>query len=486
MGCRSRCNSLSRSRPVFYVHGVDSAAGASAFTRCAQYQESGSTLILVLGAIAVATMLAVSYLIFTDNLREQAARTLNQDQREIGLEQQILKIEKVIRDQLQHDSAFDLRNPSASPSPVFRASIVGQDDTTVLRSTPIETATDFPNLKPLSESDPFAAAQALVHLIDLTATDKPALGGQQRLPNVQLTLSPQIAVREIPVSQFTVYSAADPFTVTTDIFDASGQVGRIFSESSITVSGVWSSSYPVLAKGQINFNIGASLRVADTNSSSGPIGLSTNTWTAGSVPNDFLAEARTRLDAKFITGDVLPLENVPADQIYDSTSGRVLNFALLQAECDLVVVAQAWRVPDADGYRVTVNSPKTGASYTGRLSYGHAGGGRNHSSQSVAFVAYNNKDNAAQIFLAFDYRRLPGNVSSVYLVVFDNSGRPVNNAVVLVRGAQTLTGPLSIVSPHPIVVAGDLNQTANACSLITDQDVQAQPAEWGSSSVGAL
>jgi hypothetical protein len=442
--------------------------------------------VLVLGAIVIAAMLAVSYLIFTDNLREQAARTLDQDQREIGLERQILATEKLIRDQLQHDSTLDLSDALANSSPAFRATILGQEDATVLKSTPIETVTGFPNLKPLTDNDPFAAAQALVHLIDLTAIDKRARNGQRRLSNVQLTLTPRIAVREIPVSQFTVYSAADPFTIAPGTFDANGEVGRIFSESSITVSGDWSSSYPILAKGQITFNSGASLRVADANSSSGPIGLSTNTWTPSSVSNDFFAEARTELDSKFITGDVLPLENVPSDQIYDSASGRVLNFGLLQAECDLVVVVQAWRPPDADGYWVMVNAPKTGASYSGWLSYAHAGGGQNHSTQSVAFVAYNNKDNTAQIFLAFDYQGLPSNVSSVYLVVLDNRGKPVSNAVVLVRGAQTLSAPLSIVSPHPIVIAGDFNQTASACSLITDQDVQAQPADWGSPSVGNL
>jgi hypothetical protein len=451
-----------------------------------RYRKSGSTLILVLGAIFIAAMIAVSYLVFTDNVREQAARTLNQDQREIGLEEQILQTEKEIRSQLQHASVLVLSDPSASPSPVLRASVVGQDDATVLKAMPVETTADFSSLSTLSNSDPFAAARARVHLIDLTAVSKPVFEGQQRLANAQLTLTPQIAVREIPVSQFTVYSAADPFSVAPSIFDLSENVGRIFSESAITVSGTWSSLYPILAKGQITFNSGASLQVSDTNSSSGLIGLSTNTSAIGSNPNEFLASARTQLDSKFITGDVLPLENVPSDQIYDSTSERVLNFTLLQQKCDLSVVAQTSRVADADGYWVSVTAPKTGASYSGLFSYPHAGRAQNRDTQLVPFVAYNNKNDTTQTLLAFDYQRLPSGFSSVYLVVVDGSGKPVKNAVVLVRGAQTLTGPLSIVSPHPIVIAGNFNQTASACSLITDQDVQAQPPDWGTPSVGRL
>jgi hypothetical protein len=38
--------------------------------------EFGSTLILVLGAVCVTALIAVSYLIFTDNFRESAASPL--------------------------------------------------------------------------------------------------------------------------------------------------------------------------------------------------------------------------------------------------------------------------------------------------------------------------------------------------------------------------------------------------------------------------
>ncbi len=61
---------------------------------------SGSTLVLVLAAIVIAATIAVSYLIFADNLRERAARTLEQDQREITTEQGILEIEEQVRMQL--------------------------------------------------------------------------------------------------------------------------------------------------------------------------------------------------------------------------------------------------------------------------------------------------------------------------------------------------------------------------------------------------
>jgi hypothetical protein len=111
---------------------------------------------------------------------------------------------------------------------------------------------------------------------------------------------------------------------------------------------------------------------------------------------------------------------------------------------------------------------------------------------TAPFVAFPNKEDPtkAQILLAFDYRRLPkGYSGSIYLVAEDSTGNPAATAILLVRGAQTLNGPLSIVSPHPIVIAGDFNQPtvgdAPACSIITAQDVQTEAADWASATLGA-
>lgn len=437
--------------------------------------ESGSTLVLVLGAVVVAAMIAVSYLIFVDNLREQAGRTLDQDQRAITTEQGILEIEQRVRKQLLSSASADLypKDPVSSEPLSFNTALDGQSDSTALNVTPM-WVTGSGSVAKLSDGDPFAAALARVQLIDLKVVSRGASDG--RLGDLRLTATPQIAVREIPVSQFTVYSAGDPFLVARTPFAGDAEVGRLFSESSVAVTANFSSSYPIVSKGQVTFQ-GGSLQVSDTDSSNGQIGLSTTTDSP-----IFWAAARTQLDSRFITGDVLPIESAPLDGIYD-TSGTALNFTFLQSQCDLVVVAQvSGHADDNNGYQVMVVG-RTGMPYPN---------GTDQKKATAPFVAFLNRDDPTktQILLAFDYKRLPkGYSGSIYLVAEDSTANPASTAIVVIRGAQILNGPLSIVSPHPIVIAGDFNQPtvgdAPACSIITAQDVQTQTADWANATLGA-
>ena len=160
-------------------------------------RKSGSTLVLVLAAVVVATLIAVSYLIFTDNFRERAARTLDQDQREITAEQGILEIEEQVRKQLISSGSAGLGTVNANQSLSFTNTLVGHSDTPLLTVAPIVRLQDRANLTSLVNSDPFAAALARVQLLDVTVLSERVLDERQRLPDVQLTVTSQIAVREI-------------------------------------------------------------------------------------------------------------------------------------------------------------------------------------------------------------------------------------------------------------------------------------------------
>ena len=440
----------------------------------------GSTLVLVLAAVVVAAMIAVSYLIFTDNFRERAARTLDQDQREITAEQGILEIEEQVRKQLISSGSADLGAVDANQSLSFTKTLVGHSETPTLTVAPIVRLQDRANLTSLVNGDPFEAALARVQLLDVTAVSKTVPDERQRLPDVQLTVTPPIAVREIPVSQFTVYSAGDPFVIAPAPFGTN--VGRVFSQSSISITARFSSDFPVISKDQVTFNSG-SLQITDVDSPNGLVGVSTNTEMGGPTPgspHDFLAYARTRFDSKLITNDVLPIECAPVDLMYDTSSSRGLNFDLLQKQCDLIVVAYVGSAfNEKTGYQMVV---------TGRngVSYATLYPGEGRPKESVPLAAYRNKDNPGQILVALDYRKLPRNFTSVYLVAQDGTGKPATNAIVLIRGAQTVNGPLSIVTPHPIVIAGDFNAVGDAfpCSIITAQDVRTQSANWANDSLG--
>jgi hypothetical protein len=448
--------------------------------RWSNRRKSGSTLVLVLAAVAIAAMIAVSYLIFADNLRERAARTLEQDQRVITTEQGILEIEEQVRMQLISLGFADLGTVDPNQSFSFDKALVGHSDSATLSVAPIVRLEDRANLTSLVNGDPFEAAMARVQLVDLTALSKTVPNSKQRLSDVQLTARPQIAIREIPVSQFTVYSAGDPFVIAPTPFGTN--VGRVFSQSTIRIAAGFSSAFPVVSKDQVTFDSG-SLQFTDVDSPSGLIGVSMNTEMAGPTPgspHDFLAYARTQFDSRLITSDVLPVECAPLDLIYDTSSRRGLNFDLLQRQCDLTVIAYiGGTFNDKIGYRMVVTG-RNGTSYSKLCP------GEGRPKESVPLVAYPNKDNPGQILLAFNYKKLSGNFTSVFLVAQDGTGKPSTNAVVLIRGAQKLSGPLSVVTPNPIVIAGDFNVVGDAfpCSIITAQDVQTRPANWANDFLG--
>jgi hypothetical protein len=443
-------------------------------------REFGSTLILVLVTVFVGALIAVSYLIFTDNFRERAARTLDQDQRVMAVEQGILEVEEQIRKQLVSSGVADLGVINASQPLSFDKTLVGHSDSSTLFVGPIVRLEDRTNLTSLVNGDPFEAAMARVQLLDLTALSKTTSTGKQRLFSIQLTATPEIAIREIPVSQFTVYSAGDPFVIAPTPFGTN--VGRVFCQSAIKVVAGFSSAFPVVSRDQVTFEAG-SFQFTDTDSPNGLVGVSMNTEMAGPIPgspHDFLAYARTRFDSRLITNDVLPVECAPVDLMYDTSSGRALNFNLLQKQCDLTVVAYvASTFNDKTGYRMMVTG-RTGISYLTL----YPGEGR--PKESVPLVAYPNKDSPGEVLLVFDCKRFPAKFGSLYLVAQDSAGRPATNAVVLVRGAQTLKGPLSIVTPHPVVIAGDFNAIGDSfpASIITSQDIRTRPADWANDFLG--
>ena len=312
-----------------------------------------------------------------------------------------------------------------------------------------------------------------------------------RLPDLSITDHPQIAVREIPVSQFTVFSAGDSFTLGTTVF--SQDIGRVFSESTLSVAGSFSSEFTVVAGQNVNLQEG-SLRVRDPSGNDASVTLANNTQN----PN-FLPDARTSLDSRVVTGNVLPIDSAALNSVYasgnsgqDASNG--LNLALLKAQCDVLVVARpdiAITTPNGKGYLVTAVGKTGGKS----LTYALATNSAPHSQatpgqQTVAFAAAQNKQNPSQTILTLGLSAVRRGT-----VCFCFHGRPKSgcpycplNAVILIRGAQGLAGPLSIVSPHPIIIAGDFNSSggddAPPASIITPANLQTVAADWGSDLFG--
>jgi hypothetical protein len=453
---------------------------------------SGAVLVYVLVLVVIAGIIGASYLAFVDNQRATTERNLNQDGLRISTEQALLSLESAIRQNLLASGEVDLASLNHSgPVAGLSLSLSSTADGTsnnVLRVQPFFDADDLGQYIPLPDKkDLFGQAYARQTTIDVSITTQSTVPNV-RLPNLIVNDQPQIAVREIPVSQFTIFSAANSFTLSPAVL--SQDVGRVFSKSTISVSGSFSSDFPIVAGQNVAFTGGNdSLQVKDPSENGASIQLSSDTQS-----QSFLADARTSLDTRIITGSVLPIDSAPLNSVYEADNGGqsayALNLSLLQAQCKILAVAQPGKpitTPNGQkGYLVQVTGNEGGpnlaypiATKAGSQSQG------TFSRQTVAFAAAQSKQNPAQTILALDFAA-PGakQLSSVFLVVEDPNGNPLPNAVILIRGAVTLSGPVSIISPHPIIIAGDFNDDSQPASIITPGNLQTVAADWGSDVFG--
>jgi|GEM_PF-2220339 len=455
---------------------------------------SGSVLVYVLVLVVIAGIIGASYLTFVDNQRATTARNLNQDALRISTEQALLGLESAIRNELLTNGEVNLaRLNQSGPVAGLSLSLSSTTDGTgnnVLRVQPFADTGDTGEYTPLlDKKDLFGQAYARQTTIDVNITTKSSVPNV-RLPDLTVTDQPQIAVREIPVSQFTIFSAANSFTLSPAV--SSQVIGRVFSKSTISVSGSFSSEFPIVAGQNVAFTGGKdSLQVKDPSGNNAWIQLTSDTQSS-----DFLADARTSLDTRVVTGSVLPIDSAPLNSIYETNDSAQavstgLNLSLLQTQCSTLVVARPDKpITTANGQKeclVQVGGSVGGASLAYPMT-ATKGGSQSQGAvnrQTVAFAAAQSKQNPSQTILAFDLA-LPTakQLSSVFLVVQDPAGNPLPNAVILIRGARTLTGPVSIISPHPIIIAGDFNDDSQPASIITPANLQTVAADWGSDVFG--
>jgi hypothetical protein len=487
-----RAKALGRSvRPL---HGQEPPLSVSASRPRIKSDErsaSGSVLVYVLVLVVIAGIIGASYLTFVDSQRATTARNLNQDALRISTEQALLSLESAIRNELLTNGEVNLARLNQSGLvaglSLSLSSTIDGTGNNVLRVQPFADTGDTGEYTPLlDKKDLFGQAYARQTTIDVNITTKSAVPNV-RLPDLTVTDQPQIAVREIPVSQFTIFSAANSFTLSPAVL--SQDIGRVFSKSTISVSGSFSSEFPVVAGQSVAFTGGKDLlQVKDPSGNNTSIQLSSDTQS-----QDFLADARTSYDTRVVTGSVLPIDSAPLNSVYEADnsgqSAYALNLSLLQAQCSLVVVARPdIPVTTPTGQkecRVTTIPQNANLSYPVTSTKGASQSQGTASRQTVAFAAAQSKQNPSQTILAFDLA-LPTakQLSSIFLVVQDPGGNPLPNAVILIRGARTLTGPVSIISPHPIIIAGDFNDDSQPASIITPANLQTVAADWGSDVFG--
>jgi hypothetical protein len=471
--------------------------------------ERGSVLVIVIAGIAVASVIVGSYLFFIDDQRERAGRGSDDTVTQIRLEENVFLIQREIELGVKTKGAIDLSEISS----YIRSLPVSLPSKTWLNLTlngyaggiaPIESCASPETFLASLENhgDPFLGARASVLSVGIESSAFTLAGIASRLSYKKLVLTPQIDVRAIPVSQFTVFALGAGLDI--DSANFTGAIGRIFALRDVQLSGTFSTNYPIVSGGNISME--EPLTVAlDANS---PIQFQSG-QIAYAQPGDsneaaWLAEARTQYNSAIINPGSLPVSlslppaaNGTASESVEN-AGSGLDLATIRNRCDLLVLVQAdnqgkyeisairgnagWLLPDAQLERsaTTVTSGpavnvKPPLKRTARQD------------SPVVVRAVGTIGMNKQIVAAFNYGALrPGARQQIHTIYFEFD-KSISDAAVLVRGAGILQGGFTIASQWPVLVAGDFNvgQNPAAASILTTQAVSSVDANFGNSIFGA-
>ncbi|HEY0791972.1 MAG TPA: hypothetical protein VGD78_12985 [Chthoniobacterales bacterium] len=437
---------------------------------------AGSALIYVVAAVGLASMAAVGYLSFTNYHRERAARELSGVGHAIDLETRVLRVKAAVQAEAVAEAKVDLamalqagKSSSATPTHLDLQRGDGEGNLVTLDRFADPTGV----LEPLSlPGDPFTGAQARVTPLNLDAWMDAEVAGNSRNIDERLVEKPEIDVRQIPLSEFTVFAAAGANRLNAQNFN--GDIGRVFLRGDLVVAGRLQTHYPLVATGDVRVAPEGALTLqgSEVEPVTVPGGFDSSTA-------DFFGDAHSRFASELVTPQSLPVEANLASSVYGGTSqgegsGEAFNVEAFRQNCTVHVTVRRPlvakpRSPQAP-YELEVTGLQNGVGTPFRVA-DHNG---------VAVVAVN--------YPAF--RSVAGPLA-VSIEVYGSNGLE-RAAEVLVRGGESLSGDFSLVTPHPIVISGNFNThpvngIIPAASLITGQEVRVEnptDAMWAHSVFG--
>ena len=415
-------------------------------------KEEGYILVSCLSVVVVTTILVLMFFSFGEATQLSALKRQYQERGETLMEVGLSTIQRGIATQLQSGAllATGELSTSAFPSPPGLQNGMYELHLTV-RGGPslidaIETHVELTQLSDLE--DPFHGATASTAEVDLAGILS-RLGSTEPGGNydfVSLSSNPVISIRQIPLSEFSLYSWGGSVSLSSAF---TGDLGRIYVNGDLDVTGgTISTSYPIAVAGNVTLSNGAALE-ARSDPTSPPIALAVTSTST----NEWLALAKSTQRSTVLTGRDLPMSMIQAvsnDELTAPQSAPAPN----PVKERLRLWHQCSRVVSERSGKITVV-------------------GGNSSEQKNYNVWQTRIYNAwGPPVIVFDAAKVaPGPGKSSFYISSSSA-----TAAVYVLNASTLTGDLSIVTPHPILVSGGFNVLGQrAASLITGQAVFAVP-----------
>ena len=261
----------------------------------------GNVLIILLGAVFVMAVVGGALFEIADAGRERALKTAYRDRAVAGVEFALERIRQSIVEQFQRQACCDVasldsnqdQERGSKESGYYSLNLHAQAAAEQILATQSHNA--FQSLT--APDDPFRGAAAVVNTFVVTADARNSLSSapDERLNLRSLALTPEISLRQIPASEFTLFSSAAIFQVEASILPT---VGRIHSEGDLVISGgQLTSLYPVTAGGNVSVANNGSL-LAQSGPNQSPINFpvqstTDNRWLSPMASNNLRTCLRT-------------------------------------------------------------------------------------------------------------------------------------------------------------------------------------------------
>ena len=398
---------------------------------------------LLLGAVVILGLMGTALFELANTARQSTLQTEYRDRAVGSVEFDLQAIRQAVTQQFAQQAWLDVgglainqtQEHGSKESGYYNLNLEAQ------AAAPQIFATQTHNgLQALSApDDPFRGLVALVDTFTVTADAKSTFASDtdSRFTLPTLALTPQMNIRQIPVSQFTLFSSAASLRVPAPAMPI---LGRIHTEGDLTISGgAVAALYPVTAGGNITLANNASL-----SAQSAPYEPSVSFQVQSTSDNRWLGLARSVDHSTILSGRDLPMNMVEATDVSQMTSP-----ALNTPDVTPIAQQELWRqctrlVSLKDG-KVTVHT---------------AAGVAVSPAETRAFFPYHSPHFPGGTVIVFNLLKAPPGIgrNSFYITSADP------NAIVLLINGSTLPGDVAIVSPLALAIEGGFNSQWRAQS----------------------
>jgi len=274
-------------------------------------RKNGYVLVACLGVVVTTAILVLMFFSFSQEAERAAVKRQYQNRGEEKIEMGMIALHAALEEQFQRNAQVETSALSTDCGQTNGSLERGMYDLTMdaVDSRSIINATEAHNNVRLLTfpDDPFRGAMASTSELDVTGSAL-RLGLTKPDGNfdfLSLRSMPIISIRQIPVSEFSIYSSGGGLTLDAAV---TPNIGRTYINGDLNIiGGIANASYPLTAAGIVNLSGGARLEAR-----SAPDDDTIALPVESTASNEWLSLAKSTQRSTVLTGRDLPMRMIQA------------------------------------------------------------------------------------------------------------------------------------------------------------------------------